>query len=66
MKIYDKEIYNREQNIKSIVLMIVMFLIGFFTGYIANNKQDKNDENISSNNTAYITTDEGIQSSNQE
>lgn len=66
MKIYDKEIYNREQNIKGIVLMIVMFLIGFFTGYIANNKQDRNNENISNDNTAYITTDEGIQSSNQE
>lgn len=66
MKIYDKEIYNREQNIKGIVLMIVMFLIGFFTGYIANNKQDRNNENISNDNTAYITTDEGVQSSNQE
>ena len=65
MKIYDKEIYNREQNIKGIVLMIVMFLIGFFTGYIANNKQDRNNENISNDNTAYITTDEGVQSSNQ-
>lgn len=42
MKIYDKEIYNREQNMKSIILMIIIFLIGFFTGYIANNNKVNN------------------------
>ena len=37
MKIYDKEMYKKEQSIKSIILVIVVFMLGFFTGYIANN-----------------------------
>lgn len=44
MKIYDKEIYNREQTIKSVILVIVVFLLGFFTGFVVN-KPKKNQEN---------------------
>lgn len=48
MKIYDKEMYNKEQNMKSLILIIVVFLLGFFTGYIANNvtTQEKTNNNV--------------------
>ena len=54
MKIYDKEIYSREQTIKSVVLVIVVFLLGFFTGFIVNRpteKQKVNQTNQSINST---------------
>ncbi|MCI8411046.1 MAG: hypothetical protein HFJ40_01075 [Clostridia bacterium] len=48
MKIYDKEMYNKEKNMKTIVLIIVVFLLGFFTGYIVNDLKQSNNE-ISTN-----------------
>lgn len=45
MKIYDKEIYNREQTIKSVVLVIVVFLVGFFTGFLAGGPGRASQEN---------------------
>lgn len=63
MKIYDKEMYNKEQNIKSIVLIIVVFLLGFFTGYIANNITTVQE---GANNLAYETNQiENVENSNQ-
>jgi len=35
MKVYDKEIYEKQESIKFTVLIIVVFLIGFFAGYLA-------------------------------
>ena len=35
MKVYDKEIYNKQESIKTIVVGIVVFLLGFFAGYMA-------------------------------
>lgn len=37
MKIYDKEIYQKEQWIKSIFLVIGVFIIGFIVGYFVHN-----------------------------
>ena len=49
MKIYDKEMYNRQEEIRNIVIIIVTFLIGFFVGYLANsftnNKENENSVN---------------------
>lgn len=51
MKIYDKEIYKKQENMRIAILIIVVFLIGFFVGYIANagNVADKNEANTSFN-----------------
>lgn len=35
MKVYDKEIYEKQESIKYTLLVIVVFLIGFFAGYLA-------------------------------
>lgn len=36
MKIYDKEIYKSQENMKVVVIIIVSFLLGFFAGYFTN------------------------------
>ena len=35
MKVYDKEIYEKQESMKFTFLIIVVFLVGFFAGYIA-------------------------------
>ena len=35
MKVYDKEIYEKQESIKFTLLVIIVFLVGFFAGYIA-------------------------------
>ncbi len=42
MKIYDKEMYNKEQNMKNIILIIVVFLLGFFTGANSSSRFTRN------------------------
>ena len=55
MKIYDKEIYNREQTMKSVILVIVVFLLGFATGFVVNKprKEEKNN-NIVTNQVQIV------------
>ena len=60
MKIYDKEMYNKEKNMKTIILIIVVFLLGFFTGYVANDLKEKENNNVLSTNEVEI-----VESSNQ-
>ena len=36
MKVYDKEIYEKQESIKFTLLIIIIFLVGFFAGYLAN------------------------------
>ncbi len=36
MKVYDKEIYTKQENIKTTAIIILVFLIGFVAGYFAN------------------------------
>lgn len=36
MKVYDKEIYEKQESLKFALLIIVVFLVGFFAGYLAN------------------------------
>lgn len=42
MKIYDKEMYQKEQWIKSVLLVVGVFVLGFVVGYFVHNfeKQD--------------------------
>ena len=35
MKVYDKEIYEKQESIKFTILVIVVFLVGFAAGYIS-------------------------------
>lgn len=41
MKIYDKEMYARNENIKGIILVIVCFLLGYITGCMSINEELK-------------------------
>lgn len=36
MKVYDKEIYTKQESIKTTAIIILVFLIGFVAGYLAN------------------------------
>jgi len=36
MKVYDKEIYEKQESLRFTLLIIIVFLVGFFAGYIAN------------------------------
>ena len=36
MKIYDKEMFRRDETLKSTALLFVVFILGFAVGYIAN------------------------------
>jgi len=51
MKVYDKEIYKKQESISMTFILIIVFLLGFFTGYITNSfsNVEKNDI-INSNN----------------
>lgn len=49
MKIYDKEIYEKQESMKIILLIIIVFLIGFFAGYMANSVADQKE--VSNNET---------------
>lgn len=51
MKIYDKEIYKREQTIRSMVIVIVAFMLGFLTGYFTMNLEKQDREVKQENNT---------------
>ena len=37
MKIYDKEMYQKEQWIKSVLLVVGIFVLGFVVGYFVHN-----------------------------
>jgi len=48
MKVYDKEIYQKQESIKYTVIIIVVFLLGFVAGYLASSFssfEPKNDNN---------------------
>lgn len=50
MKVYDKEIYQKQESIKYTVIIIIVFLLGFVAGYFANsfsnNLEPKNNNEI--------------------
>ncbi len=52
MKVYDKEIYNKQESIKTTVIMILVFLIGFVAGYLANSfNTTSTNTSLNENNT---------------
>jgi hypothetical protein len=52
MKVYDKEIYQKQESIKNTLIIIIVFLLGFFVGYISNSfttaKAKTNNVNVNS------------------
>lgn len=46
MKVYDKEIYEKQESIKFTLLIIVVFLVGFFAGYLASSFSTPKNESI--------------------
>ncbi len=54
MKVYDKEIYERQESIKFTLLIIVVFLVGFFAGYVANSFASGSKEVNTQNNIQQI------------
>ena len=52
MKVYDKEIYEKQESIKFTLLIIIVFLVGFFVGYIANSFTSQ--KTVPDNNTIQI------------
>lgn len=55
MKVYDKEIYSRQESLRTIVVVIVVFLLGFFSGYMAHSLSETHrPENT---NSTYIVED---------
>lgn len=53
MKVYDKEIYNKQESLKTIVIIIIVFLLGFFAGYFAHPFNEVHEQN-STNNTYIV------------
>lgn len=51
MKIYDKEIYQKEQIIKSVLLVIGIFVLGFIVGYFVHNFEKQEEINVLQQNT---------------
>jgi len=54
MKVYDKDMYNRQESLRSTFVIILVFLIGFVAGYLASSFSTPNNEVIE-NKTAKIT-----------
>ena len=46
MKVYDKEMYSRQESLKSTFVIILVFLIGFVAGYLASSFSTSNNEVI--------------------
>lgn len=50
MKVYDKEIYQKQESMKYTIIIIAVFLLGFFVGYLVNSfSAPKTNENIQTN-----------------
>lgn len=54
MKVYDKDMYNRQESLRTTVVMILVFLIGFVAGYMASSFSTPNN-NVNENKTTKIT-----------
>ena len=54
VKIYDKEMYISQEKIRTIIIIIAVFLIGFLAGYISKDllNEDIIKEDIENTNTA--------------
>lgn len=51
MKVYDKEIYQKQQSITTTIIIIVVFLLGFFAGYVANSFTSTPENEVNNTNS---------------
>lgn len=49
VKIYDKDMYVSQEKLRTIVLIIAVFLIGFVAGYFSKDVIEENRDNINDN-----------------
>ena len=54
MKVYDKDMYNRQESLRTTVVIILVFLIGFVAGYMASSFSTTSN-NVIENKTTKIT-----------
>ncbi len=55
VKIYDKDMYTSQEKLKTIVIIIMVFIIGFIAGYFSNNLIITNEGNLNNtNNTSQV------------
>lgn len=54
MKVYDKDMYNRQESLRTTFVLILVFLIGFVAGYLASSFSTSNN-NLIENKTTKIT-----------
>lgn len=54
MKVYDKDIYAKQESIKFTILIIIVFLVGFFAGYLANSFSPQKDIDNDTNKTIEV------------
>lgn len=55
MKVYDKEIYSKQESLRTIVVIIIVFLLGFFAGYMA--KSFNETHKPENTNSTYVVED---------
>lgn len=51
VKIYDKDMYISQEKLRTIALIIVIFIIGFIAGYFSSNFINSNEARIDVENT---------------
>ena len=52
MKVYVKEMYNKQESIRTVIIFIIVFLLGFFAGYMAHSFNETH--NPDNTNSTYI------------
>ena len=56
MKVYDKEIYEKQESIKFTLLIVIVFLVGFFAGYLASSFTSPKEVRCKRNSSFFIIT----------
>ena len=61
MKVYDKAIYEKQESIKYTILVIIVFLVGFFAGYLAcsftSQKEEPKNETVKIENVSNVNNE---------
>lgn len=58
VKIYDKDMYISQEKLKTIAIIIIIFIIGFITGYFADNLMNADLQGNNINDTSYNSIEE--------
>lgn len=59
MKVYDKEIYEKQESIKFTLLIVIVFLVGFIAGYIARSFTSSKEVSNNTNNVHIENVESG-------